>query len=419
MQWRVMLVLGLTMGLLAACGEDDSGADGAGADGESMRGDSLSAWVGEGPPCNYDLSVPYFNFQQTCSEIVFDPESAVDGPVFNLAEAVPALSGIAFGPDGTLYLAYTAAGEIWAMRDENGDRFMDAPVRVAAGLWLPLRITVYDGALYVSSAEGVWRLADADGDGLFAETERALIIDDLPLETGFWPGGIGVGPDERLYLGLGCVTCDDDDPRRGTLLRYALDGSDEQIVATGLYHPADFDWHPETGDLWVVDAGPLPGGEGPLYAALNRVVPGADDVADFGAPDCMPGGEPCAGVEEAALTLPSSSNPAGVVFYDHTAFGAWPGDLLVAQAGSWDLSEPQGYALILLEFDGGALSGVQRTIAPTSVAPAPVESLAEYSLSGRGFFPEHPIDVAISPEGWIYVALQEGGVLRYRPVPEE
>lgn len=54
-------------------------------------------------------------------------------------------------------------------------------------------------------------------------------------------------------------------------------------------------------------------------------------------------------------------------------------------------------------------------IVPSSAPPIQFRSTAAISLAGRGFFPQHPAGVAVTPEGWIVVATQEGRVFRARP----
>jgi len=130
-----------------------------------------------GPPCERVPGIPYHNFRTTCAEVVVDQVT--------MPEAAPALMGLAFGPDGMLYMARTALGEIWATRDADGDQFMDEPVQVAAGLTLPTSLTIYDGALYVASVGGLVRL-DPTGGGRF--DAQTVLVDDLAGETGFCRG---------------------------------------------------------------------------------------------------------------------------------------------------------------------------------------------------------------------------------------
>ncbi|MBN1203109.1 MAG: PQQ-dependent sugar dehydrogenase [Anaerolineae bacterium] len=412
-RWRIgAAALGvalLVIAILAASGPGDTKAATSGA----QQPTGTPAADPDNPPCLYAPWGPYHNIRTTCIEAVYDN---VTPP-----EAVPALTGLAFAPDGTLYFARTAFGEIWAVRDDDGDRYMDEPVLVADGLNLPSGIAALNRALYILTVDGVFRLYDADDDGFF-ERQTAL-IDDLALDTtGFWAGSIGIGPDRRLYVsvGAGCNACEDGDPRRGVLLSYAPDGSDERIEASGLRFPADFAWHPTTGELWIVDSAPVTPGKGTSGPPdeLNRVVPGAD----YGFPGCtgdqQPDAAACTDTELPLFTFPHQSNPTGLAFYTGQAFRDFRrGDLVVAFNGSWTLPEPAGYAVSVVRFTGGEPDGRILNLAPVGTGQYVEFSVGELSLSGRGFYPYRPVDVVVSPEGWIYLSLAEGRIARLRPRP--
>ncbi len=373
----------------------------------------------EGPPCQRVDWLPWHNPLTTCAEVVLDD---VTPP-----QAAPSLMGLALGPDGTLYLARTAQGAIWAMRDADGDQFLDAPSVVAEGLTYPTSLTVHNGSLYVASVGGLLRL-DTSGEGRFDTV--TVLVPDLPgARDGFWPGSVQVGPDGRLYVsvGAGCVWCDAMDVRPGMVLSYALDGSDERIEATGLRDPWDFAWHPRTGELWIVDSGRvIPGTRvGGPPDELNRLVRGAD----YGFPHCSGDRQPdpiappetergCADTEPPAFTFAPQSNPGGIAFYEDDGFPFWTGDLIVALRGSATLAEPAGYALAVVGFgEDGQPDGNYALIAPASEHRLFQRTLAAFSLARQGFYPYHPVDVVISAEGWLYVSLQEGRVFRFRPRP--
>lgn len=370
------------------------------------------------PPCRFIDNWILYHGGSICIEMVYDN---VTPP-----EAAPALMGLAFSPDGTLYFARTAFGELWAMRDQDGDHFFDTQNLVASDLRLPSGITAQGETLYVFSGDGIIRFDGVNGSYTDKQT---LLVTDLPLSAGFWAGSVRVGPDERLYIGLGagCDLCDEEE-RHGAVLSYNLDGSDEQIVATGFRNPADFAWHPVTAQLWSIDSGRAATGIGTvgLPDELNLVKTGVD----YGFPACdeehIPDPESgagdsdmCADTKSPHLFFPYQSNPSGMVFYTHDAFPAWKNDLIVVLRGSWDLPEPAGYALSVVKFGPSFRPvGWVTPIVPNSVHPSYAGySLAQYSLLGFGFFPYHPVDVVVSPEGWLYVSLEEGRIIRLRPNP--
>jgi glucose/arabinose dehydrogenase len=365
------------------------------------------------PPCAYVI-IPYRNVNTTCIELTYDDVLA--------SQAAPELGALAIAPNDTLYVLKVAAGEIWAMRDEDGDRFMEPAERVAGGLTLPTGLAFYDGALYAVDLDGIARVDDLDG-----EASVTRLVDGWAIDSGVWTGGIGVGPDGRLYASVGaaCGDCAETVEGRGALLSYALDGSDRRVEATGLRAPVDLTWDPATGDLWILDQGRIipgldsdqPPGE------LNRFTPGDD----YGFPYCYGGHQPdptltppgddyCAQTHAPETLFPYQSNPSGMVFYSGDAFHDWQGDLILALNGSWNLPEPAGYAVIAEQFADGLPTGTYEYLAPAS-ENLDTFHLYEYSLKGWGFYPFHPVDVAVDSAGWIYVSVQEGRIYRIRPRP--
>ena len=217
-------------------------------------------------PCGYrptTLANPWVDFERYCAETVVDaPQTGRFG-----------FSALTFGPDGRLYATRPLTGELVALSDGNGDGLPESPQVVADGMTLPNGLTSYDGALYISGGAHVYRWQDG---------ALVTLVDDLPSGAGFWTGGIAVGPDERLYAATGapCDLCAPDDPERGAILSFALDGSDRQLVATGLRAPADLAFAGET--LWTVDTA-SDRLTTPDMDELNVVAPGAN----FGWPYCV------------------------------------------------------------------------------------------------------------------------------------
>ena len=416
--WRGVMIGALVMvGMLAGCGSEPGG--------EATQPLVITTLVAEGPPCLMLNWVPYSNLRTTCGELVFDD---VVPP-----QAAPALMGLAYGPDDTLYFARTARGEIWMMQDVDGDQYYEDAQPVATGLTLPTALTVHDGALYVASVGGVLRLESSGGQF----DSHTLLVPGDPGATGFWPGSIDVGPDGRLYVSYGasCDVCEPGDTiQPGRIVSYTLAGDDPRVEATGLHYPADFVWNPQTGDLWIVDSGrTAPDGRADVPPdELNRLVSGDARPVDFGFPYCdadrVPDpalgadAESCAATTPPDATFPTQSSPTGAVFYASDGFPFWQDDLMVVLHGSWSLAEPTGYAVVVVGFDEHGLpDGTQERLTPT-LPPGDAfasESLAQFSLKGWGFFPYHPVDVVMSADGWLYVSVGEGRIFRYRPHPAE
>ncbi|MBN1563160.1 MAG: hypothetical protein JXA10_04930 [Anaerolineae bacterium] len=397
----------LLIALLAACGSNDD--DAPMTDRFIFGRPPTLIAEADAPPCDFAAWSPYYNLRALCAEMVYDN---VTPP-----EAVPALTSITFAEDGSLYMARTAFGEIWALRDRDGDLFFDDLARVAGGLTQPTGIAAHDGALYVVSLDGITRLDDPDGDGIF--DAQTPLVTDLPgaADGNFraWPGSIAIGLDGRLYVSVRAATSPSlrstSPAATGLIARYALDGSDKQIVATGFNDPADFAWHPDTGDLWVVDSAATNSSENegtPPPDELNRIAAATTPGSDYAA------------ATPAFTFIDAQNRPAGVAFYTSDAIPFWSGDLLVAQRGSWNVPEPAGYAVMVVPFDEDAnpVYPMDR-VAPRDTYARSYDAVSNLSLLGQGFYPYHPVDVAVSAEGWIYVALEEGRILRFRPRPQD
>ncbi|MBZ0278730.1 MAG: PQQ-dependent sugar dehydrogenase, partial [Anaerolineae bacterium] len=307
-----------------------------------------------------------------------------------------------------LYAARPFPGEIWALDDQNGDGLPDTPRMVAAGLDQPNGLTYYDGALYVSGGAHLYRIRDSQVETL---------VDDLPSGAGFWTGGLTVGPDERLYVGIGapCDDCVPDDPLRGTILSFALDGSDRQVMATGLRHPADVAFL--NGVLWTVDTARDGLSDAPDLDELNRVTPGAD----FGWPHCtgVDNQPDCSGVTIPALSLPTHSTPIGLAAYESDTFPNITGTLLVALHGPTNQTDlHDGFSLAVVRFDASGTPTLYSIILPEQADKTNPPGLTtnDIQYQGSGLWPHAPLGVAVSPEGWIYLSVTEGIIYALRPV---
>lgn len=166
--------------------------------------------------------------------------------------------------------------------DRNGtlDRstvFADGFAELADGI--ASGVLPFGGDVFFANIPKLWRLRDADGDGI--ADERHVVHDGYGVHTsliGHDLHGLIVGPDRRLWFSIGDrgLHVQQGDrtlafPHEGAVLRCELDGSDLEVVHRGLRNPQElaFDAH---GDLFTGDNN----SDGGDRARLVHVVPGAD-----------------------------------------------------------------------------------------------------------------------------------------------
>jgi glucose/arabinose dehydrogenase len=214
--------------------------------------------------------------------------------------------------------------------------------------------------------------------------------------------------DGRMVLSVGssCNVCEEEDPRRGTVLVYdGPNGEGERVFASGLRNAVGLAVHPETGELWATNNGRDLLGDDIPPDTIHILLEGAG----YGWPACHGGevidpdyGHPgaCEQVPMPAVGLQAHSAPLGMVFYAGDSFPAeYQGDLFVAFHGSWNRSEPTGYKVVRIPVRDGDASG-------------PVEDFATgwlddetSSASGR------PVGLAVGPDGALYVSDDKGGFI--------
>lgn len=345
----------------------------------------------------------------------------VDGNLYCLEEAIHisdagelSFTALAASPDGTLYATRPLSGEVLALTDTDHDGLPDTPRVVASGLTLPNGLTYHQDALYISGGSHVYRLV---GDTL------DILVDDLPSGEGFWTGGLTIGPDQRLYVATGapCDFCEPTDAGRGAILSFALDGSDRQIVASGLRQPSDVAFVHET--FWTVDTARDSLFDSPDLDELNHITPGAH----FGFPYCIGYDNradlinadfDCANAVAPALTFSTHSTPLGLAAYRSETFPWLTDKLLVVLGGSYNRGVIRGFSLVAVSLNEADSPVSIEHVIPNIEGAAiyyPYFTEQEIHYNGPGFWPHRPLDVAVSAEGWVYISVAGGRILALRP----
>lgn len=231
-------------------------------------------------------------------------------------------TSLAFAPDGRLAVA-SQDGFVTSF-DVGGETARDER-RLLGDLKLPLGLVYLGDTLYVSDNGTVWRVRGS---------ERTAIVSGIPTFE-HSTDGMALGPDGRIYLGVGttCNACRERDPRNGTIVRFAPDGSGFEIFARGFRNPYDLAFHPADGSLWATDNG---------RDDLGTEVPDELDLVqqgkDYGFPDCYGRGRgsSCDGTVASVLELESNSSADGLAFYTGASFPAeYRQNAFIAEWGSF------------------------------------------------------------------------------------
>jgi glucose/arabinose dehydrogenase len=310
-----------------------------------------------------------------------------------------------FTDGGDLLVSAPRQGKVFLIgRDAAGDGHAVATRVLLQGLDRPHGLAYHDGWLYVAEGSAVLRIRFDPVAGTVSGTPQRIIT-GLPNGGNHWTRTLHVGPDNKLYVTVGssCNACIEDDPRRAAMLRYELDGSGEQIYATGLRNTVDFAWQPGTGNLYGTDNGRDLLGDDFPPCELNRIVPMGFYGWPFANGNRVPDPAQGAGHEaQIAASIPPAHGfgahtaPLGITFYvpppgkaPATFPPAYTGAAFVAEHGSWNRSTKSGYQVVVLHFQADG------TIAE---APFATGFMIDEKVSGR------PVDVAVGPDGALYVS---------------
>ena len=156
---------------------------------------------------------------------------------------------------------------IYRVKDTNGDGLADESLVAFEGFNEDVASDIagsglfYKGDLYVTAAPDVWRLSDANGDGVY-ETKTSIShgYSIHPAFSGHDLSALTIGPDGRLYWKVGDIGLNVVDktgrrwayPNQGAVMRAEPDGSGFEVFATGLRNPQEIAFD-EFGNLVAVD----------------------------------------------------------------------------------------------------------------------------------------------------------------------
>lgn len=310
-------------------------------------------------------------------------------------------------PDGTVLLTRPGEGDVHALHDRDGDGRAERVVRVIADLDGVHGVTVHEGKVYLATPTRLL-VADVKEDGGLGEPRE---LAPLP-EGGRHPHRtLGVGPvDGRLYVSIGstCNACVESDPEHAAMLRFRLDGSQRELLATGLRNTIGFDWHPDTHELWGMDHGSDHRGDDEPPEELNRIEAGEDYGwpwafgertvdEEIDAPSGVSKEARARASEPMVLGYQAHAAPIGMTFLERPLGPLRRGDAVVAMHGSWNRDEPVGYEVVSIRFEDGRSSAF--------------EPLLTGFLTPDGKQFGRPTGVVQLPDGSLLVSEDENGLV--------
>ena len=340
------------------------------------------------------------------SDIVRQQYNVPDGFTLELYDAnLPRARFLLFTPSGDLLVSRPHSGDILLLgHDADGNGKPDTRATLIEGLERPLGMDISGGWLYIAESNRVSRIR-FDSDTGTVDGTLETVVEGLTDNGNHWSKTIRIGKDKKLYLAQGstCNICEEEDSRRATLMRFQLDGSQPEIIATGLRNSVGFDWAPWNGALYATENGRDLLGDDLPPCELNQIEAGnfygwpyfyGDNIVD---PDM--GDDPLAKDRDPtapAHNFRAHNAPLGMTFLDpNTLPPPYERAALVALHGSWNRSSPDGYKVVSLHWgtDGieerDFLTGFNR----------------DGTISGR------PVDVAQGPDGAIYISDDYAGAI--------
>lgn len=315
------------------------------------------------------------------------------------AEDVDNARSMCLSPSGTLFVGTRSKGNVYALRDTDGDMKADRQYILAKGLKLPNGVAFRDGDLYVAEVSRILKFENIE-EKLENPGEPVVVYDQYPTDTHHGWKYIAFGPDGKLYVPVGapCNICESENEVYNTITRMNPDGTGMEIVQRGIRNTVGFTWHPESGELWFTDNGRDWMGDDQPADELNHA---PRDNMHFGYPYCHEGDLPdpefgdqrsCSEFTPPVQKLGPHVAALGLEFYTPTQFPEkYRGQVLIAEHGSWNRKNKIGYRIMMVTLDGDQATGY--------------EPFAEGWLNEKnGDVWGRPVDLEFLPDGSMLVS---------------
>ncbi|TAN69629.1 MAG: sorbosone dehydrogenase family protein [Methylobacter sp.] len=321
------------------------------------------------------------------------------------ADNLPNARSLALGDNGIVFVGTGSESSVYAVQDNNSDGIADARYVIANHLYMPNGVAYQDGSLYVAEVNRIIRF-DHITQQLDNPPKPVVIYDQFPSDQHHGWKYLRFGPDNKLYTSVGapCNICEPEKAIYSSLTRLNADGTGFEILARGIRSSVGFDWQPETGTLFFSDNGRDYLGDDLPPDELNQWTATGEH---FGFPYCHGGdipdpelasGKKCRQFTAPAWKFKAHIAPLGLHFYRGKQFpGEFKNQLFVAEHGSWNRSDPQGYRIALIKFNQGK--------------PVSEQVFIDGWLTKEGKVLGRPVDVLEMPNGSLLISDDKLGVI--------
>lgn len=320
---------------------------------------ALDTFLLKGAVLGLNESIPTVNRaeKKELDEIPLEKLKLPSGYKISLyAEGVKNARSMAMSEEGTLFVGTRQEGNVYALRDTDGDNKVDKKYTLLEGGSMPNGVAIKDGDLYVAEHTRILKFSDIENK-LDNPGEPEVIFDGYPDKKHHGWKFIAFGPDGKLYVPVGapCNICESEDDIFGTITRLNADGTGMEIVQSGVRNTVGFTWHPETEELFFTDNGGDMLGDDLPACELNKA---PNNKMNFGYPYCHQGdtldkdlgsGKDCNDYTKPLQKLGPHVAPLGCEFYN---FGNNSKNaILIAEHGSWNRSKKLGYRISMVDLD--------------------------------------------------------------------
>lgn len=314
---------------------------------------------------------------------------------------VPGARSLALGAKGTVFVGTMREGKVYALAPSNEGIKVNL---LATRLNSPNGVAFRDGALYVAEINRILRY-DRIESQLASPPKPAVVTERFPRDSHHGWKFIAFGPDGKLYVPVGapCNVCEALEDRYALISRINADGSGYEVFARGVRNTVGFDWDPRTKELWFNDHGRDMMGDDLPSCELNHA-PKAG--LHFGFPYCHQGDTPdpeygdrraCTEFTPPALKQGGHVAPDGLRFYTGSMFPeAYRNRIFIAQHGSWNRSQRNGYRILSVSVSEGKVTGS--------------EIFAQGWMQNEQVW-GRPVDLLVMPDGALLVSDDHAGVV--------